>query len=65
MLLHQAGRFKPKLGHHLKNCHNIKPRCSGFRLLYEVIDDILMVAIVAAGTRDRKEVYQLASNRLR
>ncbi|WP_241576739.1 type II toxin-antitoxin system RelE family toxin [Rosenbergiella collisarenosi] len=49
----------------LKDCYKIKLRASGFRLVYEVIDDQLIIAVVAVGKRDRSEVYQLASNRLR
>lgn len=49
----------------MKNCYKIKLRSSGFRLVYEVIDDILIIAVVAVGKRERNEVYQLASDRLR
>ncbi|CFQ31257.1 type II toxin-antitoxin system RelE family toxin [Yersinia bercovieri] len=49
----------------MKNCYKIKLRSSGFRLVYEVIDDILIIAMVAVGKRERNEVYQLASDRLR
>jgi mRNA interferase RelE/StbE len=49
----------------MKNCYKIKLRSSGFRLVYEVIDDVLIVAVVAVGKRDRSGVYNLASDRLR
>lgn len=49
----------------IKNCYKIKLRASGFRLVYQVIDDILVVAVVAVGKRERSEVYNLASERLR
>ena len=49
----------------MKDCYNIKLGSSGFRLVYEVIDDVLIVAVVAVGKRDRSEVYNLASDRLR
>ncbi|AIN18979.1 addiction module toxin, RelE/StbE family protein [Yersinia rochesterensis] len=49
----------------MKDCYKIKLRSSGFRLVYEVIDDILIVAVVAVGKRERSEVYKLASERLR
>ena len=49
----------------MKNCYKIKLRSSGFRLVYEFIDDVLIVAVVAVGKRDRSEVYNLASDRLR
>ncbi|WP_145931830.1 type II toxin-antitoxin system RelE family toxin [Yersinia bercovieri] len=49
----------------MKNCYKIKLRSSGFRFVYEVINDILIIAVVAVGKRERNEVYQLASDRLR
>lgn len=49
----------------MKNCYKIKLRSSGFRLVYEVIDNVLIIAVVAVGKRDRNEVYKLASDRLR
>ncbi|WP_145588882.1 type II toxin-antitoxin system RelE family toxin [Yersinia rochesterensis] len=49
----------------MKDCYKIKLRSSGFRLVYEVIDNILIVAVVAVGKRERSEVYKLASERLR
>ncbi|HGK6779161.1 TPA: type II toxin-antitoxin system RelE/ParE family toxin [Yersinia enterocolitica] len=49
----------------IKNGYKIKLRASGFRLVYEVIDGILVVAVVAVGKRERSEVYKLASDRLR
>ena len=49
----------------LKDCYKIKLRASGFRLVYEVIDDQLIIAVVAVGKRERSDVYQLASKRMR
>ncbi|KFK93726.1 MULTISPECIES: type II toxin-antitoxin system RelE/ParE family toxin [unclassified Serratia (in: enterobacteria)] len=49
----------------MANCYKIKLRASGFRLVYEVIDRCLVIAVVAVGKRERSEVYQLASERLR
>ncbi|EMM5418027.1 type II toxin-antitoxin system RelE/ParE family toxin [Citrobacter amalonaticus] len=49
----------------IKDCYKIKLRTSGFRLVYQVIDDVLVIAVVAVGKRERSEVYQLASDRLR
>lgn len=49
----------------VKDCYKIKLRTSGFRLVYQVIDDILVIAVVAVGKRERSEVYHLASERLR
>ena len=49
----------------IKDCYKIKLRTSGFRLVYQVIDDTLIIAAVAVGKRERSEVYHLASERLR
>ncbi|MET6679552.1 type II toxin-antitoxin system RelE family toxin [Citrobacter amalonaticus] len=49
----------------IKDCYKIKLRTSGFRLVYQVIDNVLVIAVVAVGKRERSEVYQLASERLR
>ncbi|BBF50997.1 type II toxin-antitoxin system RelE family toxin [Escherichia coli] len=49
----------------LKDCYKIKLRASGFRLVYQVIDDMLIIAVVAVGKRERSHVYNLASERMR
>ena len=49
----------------IKDCYKIKLRASGFRLVYQVIDDHLIIAVVAVGKRERSDVYHLASERMR
>lgn len=49
----------------MPGCYKIKLRASGFRLVYEVIDDCLIIAVVAVGKRERGDVYQLASERFK
>ena len=49
----------------MPDCYKIKLRAAGFRLVYQVIDNELIIAVVAVGKRDRNEVYHLASQRLR
>ena len=49
----------------IKDCYKIKLRTSGFRLVYHVIDDTLVIVVVAVGKRERSEVYNLASERFR
>lgn len=49
----------------LPDCYKIKLRASGFRLVYQVIDDALVIAVVAVGKRENSEAYMLASERLR
>ncbi|HAU8194116.1 TPA: type II toxin-antitoxin system mRNA interferase toxin, RelE/StbE family, partial [Escherichia coli] len=38
---------------------------SGLRLVYQVIDEQLIIAVVAVGKRERSDVYNLASERMR
>ncbi|PHM50655.1 type II toxin-antitoxin system RelE family toxin [Xenorhabdus miraniensis] len=49
----------------MPDCYKIKLRAFGFRLVYQVIEDKLIIAVVAVGKRERNEVYKLASNRIR
>lgn len=49
----------------LKDCYKIKLRASGFRLVYQVSDDMLIIAVVTVGKRERGNVYNLASERMR
>ncbi|AZS59261.1 type II toxin-antitoxin system mRNA interferase toxin, RelE/StbE family (plasmid) [Pectobacterium parmentieri] len=49
----------------MPDCYNIKLRASGFRLVYQVINNELIIAVVAVGKREHNQVYNLASKRLR
>lgn len=49
----------------MKECYKIKLRSSRFRLVYQVIDDQMIIAVVAMGKRERSDVYHLASERMR
>lgn len=49
----------------MPDCYKIKLRSSGFRLVYQVVDDALLVAVVAVGKRERGDVYARASGRIR
>jgi mRNA interferase RelE/StbE len=46
-----------------KNRYKIKLRGVGYRLVYEVRDNELIVVVIAVGKRERSEVYRLADNR--
>ena len=61
-----AGPHVPsaKLHGDLKNTYKIKLRDAGYRLVYEVIDQRLVVVVIAVGRRDHDEVYLQASQRL-
>lgn len=47
----------------IKDCYKIKLRASGFRLVYEVIDNTLIIVVVAVGKREHSDVYSLAIKR--
>jgi mRNA interferase RelE/StbE len=48
----------------LKNCYKIKLRKAGYRLVYEVRENEVVILIVAIGKRERNEVYKTAAKRL-
>lgn len=67
-------RFKAKLKGRLhnpcvlsakieKNRYKIKLRGVGYRLVYEVRDNELIIVVIAVGKRERSEVYRLADSR--
>jgi len=43
--------------------YKIKLRKAGYRLVYEVEDDRLVVVVIAVGRRDRMQVYEAAARR--
>jgi mRNA interferase RelE/StbE len=47
----------------LQNTYKIKLRDVGYRLVYEVIDQRLVVVVIAVGRRDHDEAYQSAARR--
>ena len=48
----------------LHNTYKIKLRDAGYRLVYEVIDQRLVVVVIAVGRRDHGDAYVQASKRL-
>lgn len=48
----------------MKDCYKIKLRNSGYRLVYQVIDERIVVKVIAVGKRERNETYEKAKNRL-
>ena len=71
-----SDQFKKKLAERLENPKvsaarlsgqkdrfKIKLRNAGYRLVYEVRDQHLMVLVVAVGRRDRNTVYKTAAKR--
>ncbi|ONG39548.1 addiction module antitoxin [Alkanindiges hydrocarboniclasticus] len=45
------------------NRYKIKLRSIGYRLVYEVIDQEVVVLVVAVGRRENNQVYKAADNR--
>lgn len=45
------------------NAYKIKQRNSGFRLVYEVYDDEILVLVIAVGKRENNTIYQKAQER--
>lgn len=48
----------------MSDCYKIKLRGSGYRLVYQMRDNELVVVVIALGKRDKNLVYKLAFNRL-
>lgn len=70
-------QFSKKLAERIKNphvpssrlkgmpdCYKIKLRSVGYRLVYQVEDDVLVIIVIAIGRRDRNEVYEVAAGRV-
>ena len=70
-------QFKKKLKEQLKqpivnnsrasgaeNCYKIKLKAVGYRLVYQVINDAVVVLVLAVGKRERNTVYKIAVNRV-
>ena len=43
--------------------YKIKLRASGYRLVYQVIDEKVVLLVIAVGRRESSEVYQIADMR--
>jgi len=48
----------------LAGCYKIKLRAQGYRLVYQVRDDALVVLVIAIDRRDKDKVYQAALKRI-
>ncbi|WP_431225964.1 type II toxin-antitoxin system RelE family toxin (plasmid) [Serratia sp. L9] len=51
--------------HSLPDCYKIKLHASGYRLVYKVEDETVVILVLAVGKRERLEVYKAATTRLR
>ena len=48
------------LGNQLKSCYKIKLRQAGYRLVYRIVDQELVVLVVAVGKRNKNDIYDAA-----
>lgn len=48
----------------LRDCYKIKLRSAGYRLVYQVRDEEIVVSVVAVGKRERNAVYKAAVKRV-
>lgn len=48
----------------MKDCYKIKLRDSGYRLVYKVINERVVVQVIAIGKRDKSTIYDIAIDRL-
>ena len=62
--LGQPRILSAELSGDLEGLYRIKLRKSGYRLVYEVDDDVLIVLVIAVGKRDKHDVYRAAGERL-
>lgn len=49
--------------HGMKDCYKIKLREAGYRLVYRVEDDRIVILVLAVGKRERNSVYEQAGKR--
>jgi mRNA interferase RelE/StbE len=47
----------------LGNAYKIKLRSAGYRMVYRVKDEVLIVTVIAVGKRERGDVYKNAGDR--
>lgn len=50
--------------HNLPDCYKIKLRSVGFRLVYQVDDNVVTVTVIAVGKRDKRRAYREAAKRV-
>ena len=50
--------------HGLSDCYKIKLKSLGYRLVYQVQDNVVTVFVIAIGKREKSAVYHEANKRL-
>lgn len=48
----------------MTDCYKIKLRSAGYRLVYQVRDNEVLISVIAVGRRDRNHVYKQAVKRM-
>ena len=56
----ESDRLKGVLG----DCYKVKAPITGYRLVYRIMDDALIILVVAVGKRQGSAVYKLAAKRI-
>lgn len=51
--------------HNLPDCYKIKLRTVGYRLVYQVDDNVVVVTVIAVGKRNNADVYRAADKRVK
>ncbi|BCS97432.1 RelE toxin [Desulfoluna limicola] len=59
----QNPRIQANQLRNFENHYKIKLRASGYRLVYEVIDDEIVVLVIAIGKREGNKIYEVAKLR--
>jgi len=60
----QSPRIEANRLHGMPDCYKIKLRSSGYRLVYQVIDEKVVVFVVSVGKRERAAIYSEAAKRI-
>lgn len=47
----------------MPDCYKIKLRNAGYRLVYQVHDEVITVVVITVGKRERNEAYRTAKQR--
>lgn len=50
--------------HDMKDCYKIKLRSSGYRMIYQVIDEEIVILVLAIGKREKLTAYKKAEKRI-
>lgn len=57
----ESARLKGVLG----DCYKVKAPVTGYRLVYRIVDDVLLILVLAVGKRQDSKAYKLAAKRLK